>query len=114
MFQPSRVGNGLCSLTLQVFEQAVDQVPVHLIYLDPTADVLDVKVHLLRLCATVSQLQLTNVLWVHMQLTGDAVAPSQAAHLPPTCMAGRRSASGSASLSTSWVTGAVSPSPNNT
>ena|SRR5215212_7343837 len=45
MFQPSRVGNGSCSLTLQVFEQALYyQVPVHLIYLDPTADVLDVKV----------------------------------------------------------------------
>src|SRR5829696_5863399 len=53
MFQPSRVGNGLCSLILQLFEQALYQVPVHLEYLDPTADVLDVKVHLLRLCATV-------------------------------------------------------------
>src|SRR5215204_7368779 len=33
-------------------------------------------------------------------------------HRPPTCTAGRFSAFGSASLRTSWVTGAVSPSPN--
>ena len=32
-------------------------------------------------------------------------------HLPPTWMIGRCSRSGSASLKTSWVTGAVSPSP---
>jgi hypothetical protein len=32
-------------------------------------------------------------------------------HRPPTCMTGRFSGSGSASLRTSWVTGAVSPSP---
>src|SRR5919106_5919508 len=48
---------------------------------------------------------------------GDTKAPQAdndelPVHRPPTWIAGRRSGLGSASRSTSWVTGAVSPSPN--
>ena len=47
---------------------------------------------------------------VYLPALLDVVSPTF--HLPPTCTAGRRLRSGSASRSTSCVTGAVSPSPN--
>jgi len=61
-------------------EQALEQLPVHLKYLDLAADILDANLYLLRLCATVSQLQMTNVLQTHSLLTGDAMVPSRVAH----------------------------------
>jgi hypothetical protein len=63
-----------------LLEQALDQIPVHLEYLDPAADILDANLHLLRPYATVSQLQMTNVLQAHSLLTGDAMVPSRVAH----------------------------------
>ena len=67
-------------LLLQLLEQALDQIPVHLKYLDPAADILNANLHLLRPCATVSQLQMTNVLQAHSLLTWNAMVPSWVAH----------------------------------
>lgn len=38
---PLGIDNGLRPLILQLLEQALEQIPVHLEYLDPAADVLD-------------------------------------------------------------------------
>ena len=46
-------------------------MPVHLEYLDPTTDVLDGKVHFVRLCTIESYLQPANLLQVEVQLPGD-------------------------------------------
>jgi hypothetical protein len=69
-FNPRGVANGLFSLILQLFEQALEQMSVHLEYLDPTADVLDGKVHFVRLCTIESYLQPANLLQVEVQLAG--------------------------------------------
>jgi hypothetical protein len=71
-FNPGGVAHGLFSLILQLFEQALEQMPVHLEYLDPTTDVLDGKVYFVRLCTIESYLQPANLLQVEVQLPGDA------------------------------------------
>src|SRR5215210_517213 len=72
-----------CIPILQLFEQTLYQEPVHLVDPDSTAHVLDDKLYPVGPCASVLHHQIANI------------------------MLGRRSRSGSASLKTSWVTGAV-------
>ena len=47
-----------------------EQIPVHLVRLDPAADILDGKVYLIRMRATAAQLQLANVLQLHAGMVG--------------------------------------------
>ena len=62
----------LCPLLviLQLFEKPLEQEPVYLKNLDPAASVLDKEVRLAGCSASVSQLQLANVVQVHTQLLG--------------------------------------------
>src|SRR5215204_6732676 len=90
--------------------QALDQVPVHHEYPDPAPDVLDGQMSLVRPRAAVADLQTADIIKVYSE-RGVKIVVHAAPHRPPTWTAGRLSGSGSASLKTSWVTGAVSPSP---
>src|SRR5215212_10198592 len=102
-----------CLTMLQVVEQMLDQEPVHLVYLDPTARVLDEAGPRPRPeSAVVGDLELADIVQeIVVRLFGEFAIHGWTAYRPPTWMAGRRSGFGSASLKTSWVTGAVSPSP---
>src|SRR5215212_5921231 len=100
-----------CIPILQLFEQTLYQEPVNFVYPDPTAHVLHGKLYLVGSCAAVPHLQMANIVQVHVHRFGEAVIHAHTSHRPPTWTAGRFSGSGSASRNTSWVTGAVSPSP---
>src|SRR5918995_4048478 len=101
-----------CIPILQLFEQTLYQDPVNFVYPDPTAHVLHGKLYLVGSCAAVPHLQMANIVQVHVQRFGEAVIHVHTSHRPPTWIAGRFSGSCSAFRNTSWVTGAVSPSPS--
>src|SRR5215218_8374175 len=102
-----------CLTMVQVLEQTLDQEPVHLEDLDPPTRMLDEAPAGPRPEAAVGDLEVAHVVQeIDARLLVEAaVVHGRTAHRPPTCMTGRLRGSGSASLSTSWVTGAVSPSP---